>query len=82
MRIIALAAAIILCGISVAAAQTTNKPSGGPFGTDWAKPYPDTGGYIYNDPRVQDRRGTTGQAARPPLCPQGRTYSAASGRCQ
>jgi hypothetical protein len=29
----------------------TPQSSNSPFGSDWAKPFPQTGGYMYNDPR-------------------------------
>lgn len=67
---------------TAAAAQTVHKPRGGPFGTDWAKPSAETGGYIYNDPRIKDRRpGAQDLQRRAPICPPGRSYNAVQGRC-
>ena len=43
--------------IGAANAQTNQPPTHAPtsrsplFGSDWAKPFPQTGGYFYNDPR-------------------------------
>ena len=42
--------------IAAANAQTNQPPSHAPtarsplFGSDWARPFPETGGYFYNDP--------------------------------
>ena len=83
MRKIILAAAVLAAAISTAGAQTPNKPTSGPFGTDWARPSSETGGYIYMDPRIQERRrGDSQQRERSPICPPGRTYQSGSGRCQ
>ena len=77
-----LAIAILAAAISAANAQTKNKPTSGPFGTDWSRPTSETGGYIFMDPRIQERRGGSAQRERTPICPSGRSYQAASGRCQ
>jgi hypothetical protein len=83
MRQIILAAAILAAAAGAASAQTKNKPTTGPFGTEWARPTGETGGYIYNDPRLQERRGSASQRERAATgCPIGRTYVPASGRCQ
>ena len=75
-----LAIVLLAAAISAADAQTKNKPASGPFGTDWSRPTSETGGYIFMDPRIQERR--LGQRERAPICPSGRSYQAASGRCQ
>lgn len=89
MRALLLAVAIALSG--VAQAQATGPKShapasgtptpryDGPFGSDWAKPFPQTGGYMYNDPRTQG----SSQPTRPYLqgrCP--RSFDPATGRCR
>ena len=51
--------------------QSTGVPTPryAPFGSDWAKPFPQTGGYFYNDPRFQG----SNQPLRPNrICPPGR----------
>jgi hypothetical protein len=37
------------------------------FGSDWAKPFPETGGYFYNDPRMR----YSNQPQRPVRCARG-----------
>ena len=64
-------------------AQTKNSPTAGPFGTEWAKPSSQTGGYIHNDPRLKDPSSSSlGQRDRTPVCPPGRTFSVGLGRCR
>ena len=74
--------ASILMG-SMSAAQTRGRasdpPQGTPFGADWARPYPQTGGYIYNDPRLRnDRRSNR----RNVICPTGRRFDPATRSCR
>jgi hypothetical protein len=46
----------------------TPRSSNSPFGSNWAKPFPQTGGYMYNDPRFQG----SNQPIRPNVvCPRG-----------
>lgn len=91
MRRIILGAAILLAALDAAGAQT--KPSGGqtagqssgPFSSDWARPFPQTGGYFYNDPRTQQQRPGNPSQVQPgghPVCSVGTTYSPSSGRCR
>ena len=62
--------------------QTTGVPtpraSNSPFGSDWAKPFPQTGGYFYNDPRLQ---GANQPSRANRICPPGRRLSPYSGSC-
>jgi hypothetical protein len=51
---------VLALSASPAMSQTTEnkgvrtpRSESSPFGSDWAKPYPQTGGFIYNDPRTQ-----------------------------
>jgi hypothetical protein len=61
MRLI-IPAIFVVQALAVTANAQTNQPravappniSNSPFGTDWARPYPETGGYIYNDPRLRN----------------------------
>jgi hypothetical protein len=70
------AVAFALISASAANAQTSQSPTAVPtphnrlFGSDWAKPPSQTGGYFYNDPRLQN----SNQPLRPGLiiCPRGR----------
>jgi hypothetical protein len=62
------------------AAVPTRRSSSGPFASDWAKPFPQTGGYIYNDPRTQPRR--RGDRSTGPTCPAGTTYRPTTGVCR
>ncbi len=56
----------------------TPRSSNSPFGSDWAKPFPQTGGYFYNDPRF---RGSN-QPLRPNvICPPGSIASPGTGSC-
>ena len=64
MRKTILAIVMLAAATSAAGAQTKNKPTSGPFGTDWARPTSETGGYIYMDPRIQERRGGSVQRER------------------
>jgi hypothetical protein len=80
---------VLLVALATAAHAQTEQKKGGvptprygnsPFGSDWAKPYPQTGGQIYNDPRSQ---GST-QPQRPYLqsrCPRG-TFDPNTGVCR
>jgi hypothetical protein len=84
MRALLLAAvASILMG-SMSAAQTRGRASepaaqSTPFGADWARPYPRTGGYIYYDPRLRnDRRSSR----RNVVCPTGRRFDPAARSCR
>jgi hypothetical protein len=59
--------------IAAANAQTNQPPSHAPtarsplFGSDWARPFPETGGYFYNDPRLRN----SNQPQRPVVCRRG-----------
>jgi hypothetical protein len=54
----------------------TPRLSTSPFGSDWAKPFPQTGGYFYNDPRLQN------QPLRPNgVCPSGFSLNRSTGSC-
>jgi hypothetical protein len=55
-------------------------PGYAPFSSDWAKPFPQTGGYIYNDPRLRPYQ----QPLRPGRltgCPPGLVLDRTSGSC-
>jgi hypothetical protein len=89
MRTLMLALAFVLTLTSGGIAQTgsptavpTQRQQSGPFSSDWAKPYPETGGYIYNDPRYnQNRRSGTPSTAPHPACPLGTVFIPSTGRC-
>jgi hypothetical protein len=59
---------------------TPNRPASGTFGTDWAKPYPQTGGMIYMDPRTQNN-GPAVPSTRRAACPSGHVFNSATGIC-
>ncbi|MGE3149755.1 MAG: hypothetical protein AB7K04_11875 [Pseudorhodoplanes sp.] len=73
---------LLVASTGIAGAQTKTPTGNGPFSSDWSKPIGETGGYIYNDPRLRERRNAVNPNGRTPVCPPGRAYSAASGRCQ
>jgi hypothetical protein len=79
MRRIAVAVGLLVAWAGAADAQgvdnrsrARNNPGTAPFNSDWAKPYPQTGGYIYMDPRTQ--RGPRGTGGQQPRCPVGTSY--------
>lgn len=74
----ALMIAAVILSTGAEAQVSTQKPGRyeGPFGSDWARPIPETGGYFYMDPRTQNqRRGRT----LDPRCPAGTTYMPSRG---
>ena len=88
MRVpLAMVLLLALCPATALAQQGTTKQgvptpksTHGPFGSDWAKPLPETGGYIYNDPRLQNNN----QPIRPRqryTCPPGRVINPQTGAC-
>jgi hypothetical protein len=75
MKCFFLAAALI--GLSTGAFAQAQPNQGGvstpkyensPFGSDWSKPYPQTGGQMYNDPRSQ-RANQPQRPYSPSACP-------------
>lgn len=85
MRLAMLALLVILPAAALAQTGTrkggvpTQRQENLPFKSEWAKPFPQTGGDFYNDPRSQG----SGQPLRPSpysRCP--RNYDAATGACR
>jgi hypothetical protein len=81
--VVLLACASVQLGNAQTAEPKTSVPTPrnqGPFSSDWAKPQAETGGYFYNDPRLQNTQPTRprGQA----LCPPGRLFNPSTGLCQ
>lgn len=57
----------------------TPRSSVSPYNSDWAKPVPETGGYFFNDPRLQGNQPLSpGQTT---TCPSGRNPGSAVGSC-
>ena len=69
-------AVVLALGVAPALAQSNNEhpthiptpQSGGPFGTQWAKPGGTTGSYIYMDPRLKNEHNRYRQRRAQP-CP-------------
>jgi hypothetical protein len=54
----------------------------GPFSSEWAKPYPQTGGYIYMDPRLRDYEGIRGRGRSSTACPPPLLWNPSTGSCR
>jgi hypothetical protein len=88
MRLITGTALLLAVATVAAGAQGTQQPyatptprsSTGPFSSDWAKPFPSTGGYFYNDPRLQNSQQPQ-RPRRQTACPRGSVLNPATGAC-
>ena len=82
----AVVGALALAGAAIAQTNPQSgpvpspRPQNTPFSSEWAKPFPQTGGYIYMDPRLQYGN----QPLRPHrggVCPPGRFLDSTTGAC-
>ena len=81
--LVAWAASPVLAQTRPSTPVPTQRGVNGPFGSDWARPYPETGGYFYNDPRLQNPYNSNQplRPAQPIVCPPGRIRNLTTGGC-
>ena len=54
-----------------------SRPGPAPFQSDWSRPFPQTGGYMYNDPRYYNDRRQPNVV----VCPPGTRRSRSANYC-
>lgn len=77
---------LVLAGAANAqTAQSTPVPTPrsqySPFGSGWSKPFPQTGGYIYMDPRLRSGNQPIRPQGRGGACGPGRIRDSTTGAC-
>jgi hypothetical protein len=85
MRVLAIVLMVLASGTAMAQTTKPHNPVGtpkaspgqSPYGTEWAQPSGQTGGYIYDDPRMRAQPGVSSTQR----CPQGMSYSPTLRRC-